>query len=63
MRNVRMQTSEEKCARCGTGVRSCRCRGIDLGGKCGRPACTCWSELCCECGEEYARRFVGALLA
>lgn len=62
MRNPRIQTLEAKCARCRTSVRSCRCKGRELDGACTRPACSCWSELCCECGDEYARRFVGALL-
>lgn len=53
---------EEACPRCGTAKLGCRCRGIELNGACMDRACTCWSRLCCQCGDEYARRFVGALI-
>ncbi len=62
MPNATTERNQETCAHCGTRVRDCRCKGVELDGRCERPACRCWSELCCECGEEYARRFVGSLI-
>lgn len=50
------------CEVCRSEKLECRCRGVELDGGCGERACRCWSELCCQCGDEYARRLVGALI-
>ena len=55
-------TRPETCPRCATPKLHCRCKGVELSGGCSGRACACWSKLCCQCGNEYARRFVAALI-